>query len=95
MTIKFNEKKVRRGALSFGVLAAVSLATVQMAEAHEPIFTPGAHVHSKGGHELALEYHQGRKSGAGEKELERELALKYEYGVTADWTVKAAIPLID
>ncbi len=95
MTIKFNEKKVRRGALSFGVLAAVSLATVQMAEAHEPIFTPGAHVHSKGGHELALEYHQGRKSGAGEKELERELALKYEYGVTADWTIKAAIPLVD
>ena len=44
---------------------------------------------------MALEYHRDRASGAGERETEQELALEYEYGVTADWTVKAEIPLVD
>ncbi len=65
------------------------------AQAHEPIFTPGAHVHSKDGQELSLQYHRERSSGAGENETEQELALEYEYGVTANWTVKAEVPLVD
>ncbi len=65
------------------------------ARAHEPIFTPGAHVKSKDGQELALQYQRKRKSGGGENETERELALEYEYGVTANWTVKAEVPLVD
>lgn len=73
----------------------ILLLGIRTAEAHEPIFTPGAHVHSKDGHELSLEYHRSRNSGAGEKETEQELVLEYEYGVTADWTLKAEIPLVD
>ena len=34
-------------------------------------------------------------AGWGPGQLEQELALEYEYGVTADWTVKAEIPLVD
>ncbi len=74
---------------------AIALAMVKTAGAHEPIFTPGAHVHSKDGQELTLAYNRDRKSGGGDREREQELALEYEYGVTASWTVKAEIPLVD
>jgi hypothetical protein len=84
---------IRRGAIPLGFVAGV--AAVQTAEAHEPIFTPGAHVHSKGGHEVSLQYHRDRTSGAGENETEQELALEYAYGVTADWTVKVEVPRVD
>ena len=95
-TVKFSR---RLGAQSLAVAIVsglmMSLFGIRTAEAHEPIFAPGAHVHSKDGHELALEYQRDRTSGAGEKVTEQELALEYEYGVTADWTVKAEIPLVD
>lgn len=90
-TVKFN--RMWSVVVMLGlIIQSFSLSTTR---AHEPIFTPGAHVHSKDGHELALEYQRERKSGAGEKETEQELELEYEYGVTADWTVKAAVPLVD
>ncbi len=73
----------------------ISFFGIRTAAAHEPIFTPGAHVKFKGGQEIILQYQRKRTSGAGEKETEQELALEYEYGVTADWTVKAEIPLVD
>ncbi len=78
-----------------GLVVGVAMAMARTAEAHEPIFTPGAHVHFKGGHEVSLQYDRSRKSGAGEKEKEQELALEYEYGATANWTVKAEVPLVD
>ncbi|HED13055.1 MAG TPA: hypothetical protein ENI62_05265 [Gammaproteobacteria bacterium] len=71
------------------------LGLTQIAQAHEPIFTPGAHVHSKGGHELTLQYGRDRSSGAGEAETKQEFSLEYEYGITANWTIKAEAPLVD
>ncbi len=80
----------------YGLLAAGAiLALTTPAAAHEPIFAPGAHVHSKGAHQVSLGYHRERAGGAGENETENELSLEYEYGVTADWTVKAEVPLVD
>jgi len=75
--------------------AGFMLGLVQIAQAHEPIFAPGAHVHSKGGHELTLQYNRDRSSGAGETETEQELSLEYEYGITANWTIKVEAPLVD
>ena len=99
MTLPIMKFSCRLGAQSLAVTIVSGLMMssfgIRTAEAHEPIFAPGAHVHSKDGHELALEYQRDRTSGAGEKETEQELALEYEYGVTADWTVKAEIPLVD
>jgi hypothetical protein len=77
------------------MIVGLGVAFVQSADAHEPIFTPGAHVHSKDGHEISIHYNRDKKSGAGENETEQELALEYEYGVTASWTVKAEIPLVN
>ena len=85
----------RRNALPLGMIVGLGVAFVQSADAHEPIFTPGAHVHSKDGHEISIHYNRDKKSGAGENETEQELALEYEYGVTASWTVKAEIPLVN
>ncbi len=94
--VKFSR---RLGARSLAIAVVSGLMmwsfAIRTAAAHEPIFTPGAHVHSKDGHEVALQYHRNRASGAGENETEQELALEYEYGVTADWTVKAEVPLVD
>ncbi|MBT7942680.1 MAG: hypothetical protein HN719_04905 [Alphaproteobacteria bacterium] len=73
----------------------VPLAWVAPAAAHEPIFAPGGHVHSKGSHEISLDYHRERASGAGENETENEFALEYSYGVTADLTVSAEVPYKD
>ena len=79
-----------------GILAALAmLALSTPAAAHEPIFAPGAHVHSKGSHEVSLGYHRERASGAGETETENELSLEYEYGVTASLTVGVEIPFKD
>ncbi len=79
-----------------GILAALAiLAFTTPAAAHEPIFAPGAHVHSKGAHEVSLEYHRERAGGAGENETENELSLEYEYGVTGDLTVAVEIPFKD
>jgi len=79
-----------------GILAAVAiLALTTPAAAHEPIFAPGAHVHSKGSHEVSLGYHRERAGGAGENETENELSLEYEYGVSADLTVGVEIPFKD
>jgi len=78
-----------------GFYGAVFLALAHTAHAHEPIFTPGAHVHYKGGQEVSLTYNRNRSSGAGETETEQEMALGYEYGVTANWTVSTDIPLVD
>jgi hypothetical protein len=79
-----------------GIPAALAiLALTTPAAAHEPIFAPGAHVHSKGSHEVSLDYFRERATGAGENETAQELAFEYSYGVTADWTVKAAVPLVD
>ncbi len=95
MTISAIGKAVRRGALPIGFTAAIVIAVIQPASAHEPIFTPGAHTHSKDGQEVSVVYQRRRESGGGEKKTEQELALEYEYGVTANWTVKAEIPLVD
>ena len=83
-----------------GILAALAILALTTpaaapAVAHEPIFAPGAHVHSKGAHEVSLDYHRERASGAGENETAQELAFDYSYGVTADWTVKAVVPFVD
>jgi hypothetical protein len=49
-----------------GILAAVAILTLTTpATAYEPIFAPGAHVHSKGSHEVSLGYHRERAGGAG------------------------------
>ena len=95
-TVKFS-RRLGAQSLAVAIVSGLMMSSfgIRTAEAHEPIFVPGAHVHSKDGHELALEYQRDRTSGAGEKETEQELALEYEYGVTADWTVKAEIPLVD
>lgn len=94
--ISFVSGKMKCGGIfAFGFFITAIIASISMAQAHEPIFAPGAHVHPKDGQELAIEYNRDRKSGAGEKEFEQELALEYAYGVTADWTIKAAIPLVD
>ena len=95
MTISKIDAWSRRNVLPLGMIVGLGVAFVQTADAHEPIFAPGAHVHSKDGHEISLQYNRDKKSGAGEKETEQELALEYEYGVTADWTVKAEIPLVN
>ena len=95
MTISKIDAWSRRNVLPLGMIVGLGVAFVQTADAHEPIFAPGAHVHSKDGHEISLQYNRDRKSGAGENETEQELALEYEYGVTADWTVKAEIPLVN
>ena len=79
-----------------GILTALAmLALSTPAAAHEPIFAPGAHVHSKGAYEVSLGYHRERASGAGETETENELSLEYEYGVTADLTVGVELPFKD
>jgi len=75
--------------------AGVLIGLMQSAQAHEPIFTPGAHVHSRGGHELTLQYNRDRSQGAGDTETGQELALEYEYGITANWTIKAEAPLVN
>ena len=95
-TVKFS-RRLGAQSLAVAIVSGLMMSSfgIRTAEAHEPIFAPGAHVHSKDGHELALEYQRDRTSGAGEKVTEQELALEYEYGVTADWTVKAEIPLVD
>ena len=95
MTISKIDAWSRRNVLPLGMIVGLGVAFVQTADAHEPIFAPGAHVHSKDGHEISLQYNRDKKSGAGENETEQELALEYEYGVTADWTVKAEIPLVN
>ena len=94
--VKFS-RRLSAQSLAVAIVSGLMMSSfgIRTAEAHEPIFVPGAHVHSKDGHELALEYQRDRTSSAGEKETEQELALEYEYGVTADWTVKAEIPLVD
>ncbi|NQV82835.1 MAG: transporter [Rhodospirillales bacterium] len=74
------------------LVSVVILAWTTSAAAHEPIFAPGAHVHSKGAHEVSLGYHRARASGTGENEAENEYFLEYEYGVTADLTVSAEVP---
>jgi len=79
-------------ALAAGAVITLSSGFTQ---AHEPVFTPGAHVKSKGGQEIELEYERDRTSGAGDRETEQQLSLVYEYGVTSSWTVKAYLPLID
>lgn len=87
---------VRRFAVAFGfALVGAALAVIQPAYAHEPIFAPGAHTHSKGLGEFSIAYERQRASGAGQKETEQKLTLEEEYGVTANWTVKAAVPLVD
>ena len=95
-TMKFS-RRLGAQSLAVAIVSGLMMSSfgIRTAEAHEPIFVPGAHVHSKDGHELALEYQRDRTSGAGVKKTEQELALEYEYGVTADWTVKAEIPLVD
>lgn len=82
------------GMAASAAMAAWLVAAVS-ADAHEPIFTPGAHVHAKGSGELSLEYERERASGAGERETDQDLALEFDYGITADWTVKAVLPFAD
>lgn len=93
--VSITGKAVRRGVLSFGFAAAIAITVIRPASAHEPIFAPGAHTHSKGLHEISLEYQRKRASGAGQKETEQELALEYEYGLTANWTAKVDVPIVD
>jgi hypothetical protein len=93
--VSITGKAAGRAAGPLGFAAVFVVAIVQPATAHEPIFAPGAHTHSKGLTELSLTYERRRASGGGQKETEQELALEYEYGVTANWTVKAEVPLVD
>jgi len=95
MTVPIIGKAVRRGALPLGFAAGIAMAVIQPASAHEPIFAPGAHTHSKGLTEISLEYQRKRSSGAGQKETEQELALEYEYGLTANWVAKVDVPIVD
>ncbi len=99
MTLSTVKLSRRLGAqsLAVAIISGLMMSSfgTRTAEAHEPIFAPGAHVKFKDGREIILQYQRNRTSGAGEKETEQELALEYEYGVTADWTVKAEIPLVD
>ena len=99
MTRSITGKPVRRGAWAFGlagVFVGVFAVTIgQPAFAHEPIFAPGAHTHSKGLQELSLTYERQRASGGGQKETEQELTLEDEYGLTANWTAKVDVPLVD
>lgn len=81
----------RLGAVTIAFLA---IGPFRAALAHEPIFAPGAHVHSKNGQEITLQYFDGRKSGGGDKETEQHLALAYEYGVTSSLTVGVEAPLV-
>jgi len=88
-------KKTFVGAALTGLGTITVSMSATPARAHEPIFTPGAHVSAKGGQEVALQYRRNRARGAGTKETEQELALEYAYGISSSWTVKAEIPVVD
>jgi outer membrane putative beta-barrel porin/alpha-amylase len=78
----------------FSAYLILSVFGVEPAQAHEPIFTPGAHVSAKKGKELSLEFQKKEKSGAGVRNGTRELALEYTYGISANWAVKVEVPLV-
>ncbi len=95
MTVSIIGKAVRRGAVVFGFIGGFAVTIGQPASAHEPVFAPGAHTHSKGLAEISLAYQRQRASGGGENKTDQELALEYEYGLTANWTAKVDVPLVD
>ncbi|HEC90611.1 MAG TPA: hypothetical protein ENI55_02975, partial [Alphaproteobacteria bacterium] len=95
MTRSITEKLIRRGVVAVGLAVGLAATIGRPAYAHEPVFAPGAHTHSKGLQELSLTYERARASGAGQKETEQELTLEDEYGLTANWTAKVEIPLVD
>lgn len=71
------------------------MTTLTSALAHNPIFTPGPHLVYNGGFEVNAGYTRKRSSGNGDKELEQESEIGFEYGLTADWTAEAEISYID
>jgi len=56
--------------------------------AHDPIFGQGPHVLFKEGVEIATEFHSSKKGS----ELENELGLEMNYGITGDWAIGLELP---
>ena len=72
---------------SIGNLLLVGLVSSPVL-AHDPIFGQGPHVLFKEGVEIATEFHSSKKG----RELENELGLEVNYGVTGDWAIGLELP---
>ena len=79
----------------FVVLAIGLVSIAKPSAAHNPIFTPGPHLVYGGGLEVAAGYTRDRTSGNGEREIEQEGELGFEYGLTPDWTAEIDLPFVD
>ena len=85
---------MKRRSVCGALLAALAtMAVAGAARAHNPIFAPGPHVVHKGGLEMTIGYERERARGSGPDRSADMAELELEYGLTADWSAEAVLPV--